>query len=123
MKNVISWFDIPTEDFERAVSFYSTILGEPVKVSEHMGAKMGFFPMDPDGMVGGDLVPPGCGNVPSKTGTRVYLNCDGKLDEVLSRVEPAGGKIVEPKVSIGEPGFIAFIEDTEGNIVGLHSMT
>ena len=121
MRNAIVWFDIPTADFDRAVSFYSTILGEPINVSEHMGEKLGFFRMDPEGGVGGDLVPPGGDNMPSKTGTRVYLNCEGKLDEVISRVEPAGGKVVHPKFSIGEPGWIAFIEDTEGNIVGLHS--
>ena len=76
-----------------------------------------------EGAVGGDLVPCGPGNSPSKNGTRVYLNCDGKLDAVLSRVERAGGKTVQPKTSIGKWGWIAFIEDTEGNVVGLHSYT
>jgi hypothetical protein len=37
-------------------------------------------------------------------------------------VKKAGGKIVQEKYSIGKPGFIAVIEDTEGNTVGLHSM-
>jgi len=39
-----------------------------------MGQKLGFFPMSPDGEVGGDLVPPSPNYVPSKDGTRVYLN-------------------------------------------------
>jgi len=108
-------------DFERGVKFYSTILGEEIQVAEHMGQKMGFFPMSEKEGVGGALVPAGNGNAPSKTGTRVYLTCEGKLDEVISKVEPAGGKITQPRMSIGEYGFIAFMEDTEGNIVGLHS--
>jgi uncharacterized protein len=38
-------------------------------------------------------------------------------------VDPAGGMILQPKFSIGEPGWIAMIRDTEGNTVGLHSTT
>jgi uncharacterized protein len=120
MANVISWFDVPTVDFNRAVKFYSEILGKPVRVAEYMGQTLGFFPMDGDG-VGGNLAPPHDNFQPSTQGTRVYLNCEGQLDEVLSRVEKAGGKIVAPKMSIGEPGWIAFILDTEGNSIGMHS--
>jgi predicted enzyme related to lactoylglutathione lyase len=123
VKNVLAWFDVPTLDFDRAVKFYSDILGEPVQVSEHMGQKLGFFPMERDGDVGGDILPPSDNFRPSAQGTRVYLSCDGQLDGVIGRVESAGGKIVRPKMSIGEPGWIALIEDTEGNVVGLHSKT
>jgi len=120
MKNAIEWFDIPSSDFQRALEFYSTILGEPLQVRDYQGQKLGFFPMDPKGDVGGDLVPPGPDNAPSGKGTRVYLNCDGRLDEVLARVKPAGGKIVRPKFSIPDAD-LAIIQDTEGNIVGLSS--
>jgi predicted enzyme related to lactoylglutathione lyase len=122
MKNVVVWFDIPTLDFDRAVTFYSEILGEPIKVDTYMGQKLGFFPMDqgPEG-VGGDIVPPDANNKPSGQGTRIYLNCAGKLDEVAARVPQAGGKIIMPRTSIGDVGFIVMISDTEGNVVGLHS--
>jgi hypothetical protein len=43
------------------------------------------------------------------------------LDNVLNKVEGAGGKVVMPKVSIGDNGFMAFFIDTEGNKMGLHS--
>jgi predicted enzyme related to lactoylglutathione lyase len=33
-----------------------------------------------------------------------------------------GGKIIIPKMAIGEYGFIGHFEDTEGNRIGLHSM-
>ena len=45
------------------------------------------------------------------------------LSVALSKVEMAGGKIVLPKTSIGHNGFMAHIVDTEGNKVGLHSMS
>ena len=121
MTNVVVWFDVPTNDFDRGVKFYSDILGAPVRVQEYEGQKLGFFPMEGEGS-GGDIVPPGFGNNPSSTGTRIYLNCEGKLDEVLRRVEKSGGKVVQQPFQIPD-GRIAVIEDTEGNTVGLHSTT
>lgn len=121
MKSPIGWFDIPTKDLDRAATFYSAVIGKSVNISEFMGMKMGFFPMEKDGEVGGALMPPDTGNSPSKIGTRVYFTFDGNLDEAIARVEPAGGKITMPKMAIGEAGFVAMMEDTEGNQVGLHS--
>jgi len=123
MDNVISWFDLPTEDFDRAVKFYSAILGKEIRVESFMGQKLGFFPMEGREGVGGDLVPPGMGAKPSDHGTLVYFSCEGILDEVIARVEKAGGKIAMPKTQIGEAGWIAVILDTEGNSVGLHSFS
>lgn len=121
MKHVFVWVDVPTEDFDRAVKFYSTILGEEIKVSDMMGQTLGFFPMDPDGMVGGDIVPPSDEFKPSSQGTHVYLSCEGKIDDVLGRVENAGGKIIKPKFLLEGAGWLAMIQDSEGNVVGLHS--
>ena len=126
MKNVITWFAVPTVDFDRAVKFYSDILEAKVTVREYMGQKLGFFPMD-EGVamlegVGGNLVPPSDDFKPSRDGTIVYFSCEGRLDKALSLVEQCGGKIVKPKSNIGEPGWIAVIEDTEGNNIGLHSL-
>jgi predicted enzyme related to lactoylglutathione lyase len=121
MKNAITWFDIPTLDFERALKFYRDILGSPLRVDDYLGQKLAYFPMDPKGDVGGDLVPPSKFNKPSKVGTRVYLSVES-VDDVLARVVKAGGKIAQAKYSIGKPGYIAVIEDSEGNVVGLNSL-
>jgi predicted enzyme related to lactoylglutathione lyase len=83
MKNAIAWFDIPTEDFDRAVKFYSEILGSNIRVDTFMDQKLGFFPMEGTKGVGGDLVPPGMGNTPCANGTRPYLSCERIIDEVL----------------------------------------
>jgi predicted enzyme related to lactoylglutathione lyase len=121
MKNAITWFDIPTDDFDRAVKFYSDILGQKIRVDTYMGQKLGFFPMEGREGVGGDLVPPGLGAKPCANGIRVYLSCEGVIDEVISRVDGAGGKIILPKSKMGDVGWIAMIMDSEGNTVGLHS--
>jgi len=122
IKNAITRFDMPTVNFDRAVKFYSNILGENLHVSEFMGQKLAIFPCEQSqDSVSGCLVPPGPNCKVSSEGTRIYLNCQGKLDAVASRVEKAGGEIMQPKFAIGEHGYIVMIRDSEGNTVGLHS--
>jgi len=38
-----------------------------------------------------------------------------------ARIEGAGGKLIQPKQSIGEYGFMVMGSDTKGNIFGIHS--
>lgn len=47
---------------------------------------------------------------------------EGDLDGVISRIPGAGGAVIRPKFGIGEHGYIAIFQDTEGNVVGLHSL-
>ena len=122
MANAINWFEIPAKNFERAKSFYETILEIEIHVMPHPMYKYGIFPADmQSGQVGGGLVE-GEGYEPSTKGSLVYLNGGEDLTVILSRVEKAGGKIILPKTSIGENGFMAHFEDTEGNKMALHSM-
>jgi predicted enzyme related to lactoylglutathione lyase len=53
--------------------------------------------------------------------TLVYFTCENCANE-LSRVVGAGGNVMKEKFSIGEYGFIAIAFDTEGNMIGLHSL-
>ena len=124
MSHVINWFEIPANNFDRACEFYGTVLGGTVQVMDagENPIKMGFLPGPEDqGEVGGAVVA-GEGYKPSAEGSVVYLNAGNDLTEPLSRVENAGGKVLFPKTSIGENGFIAHFIDTEGNRVALHSM-
>jgi predicted enzyme related to lactoylglutathione lyase len=126
MKNVISWFEIYTTNFERAKKFYSEVFGYkleelPMASGNHPDMRYAVFSNEGGGKgVGGALVrikevTPGHG------GTMVYFDTND-IDAELSRVETAGGKIVRWKQSIGEYGFIALVEDSEGNMIGLRSM-
>ena len=85
-----------------------------------MEMQMAAFPSMPPHS-GGTLVR-SARHKPSKEGSMVYLNGNPDLQLVLDRVEKAGGKIDLPKTLINEQaGFMAFIIDTEGNRVGVHS--
>ena len=123
MANALSWFEIPVKDMDRAVSFYNTILGIELDTSipGSDGSKMAMFPGAMTDDTGGALVQ-GNGYVPSHQGSLVYLNGGADLSGPLGKVEGAGGKVLLPKTQIGEYGFMAYFEDTEGNKIALHSM-
>lgn len=122
MANAINWFEIPVKKFDRAKSFYETVLDIKIELVPHPTKKYGVFPADMgNGEVGGALAE-GEDCEPSNMGTLIYLTGGDDLSVPLSKVEKAGGEIVMPKTSIGENGFIAHFTDTEGNKVALHSM-
>jgi len=121
--NPVVWFEIYVKDMARAKAFYEAVLqatlqplGEPSPDME-----MWAFPGDqtsygtPGALVRLAGVP--CGG----SGTLVYFHCaDCAVEE--ARVLPAGGQIHRSKMAIGPYGFISLVYDTEGNLVGLHSM-
>lgn len=121
MASAINWFEIPAQNFERAKTFYETVL-EISMVLPFPGMKYAMFPADMEkGEIGGGLVEEQ-GYVPGAVGALVYLNGGDDLSVPLARVEAAGGKIIIPKKSIGPNGFMAIFDDTEGNRVAFHSM-
>ena len=120
MGNTVVWFEIPVKDLNRAVKFYSQVLGVEVQPVEAGPNKMAFFPFAP-GVASGALVE-SKENSPNEKGTLVYLNGGDDLSLPLKRVDVAGGKILQGKTGIGDHGFIAIFKDTEGNRVALHSM-
>ena len=120
--NSLNWFEIPANDIKRSSKFYETIFGIEMEMHEMEGSKMAFFPWSEGSGKANGCLAQGEMNTPSAEGTTVYLNANPNMDNVLTKVEAAGGQIVCPKMSIGEHGNIAFIIDTEGNKVGIHSI-
>ena len=120
MANQVVWFDIPAVDLDRALKFYSAVLGAPVKQESHGPHAVGVLPHKGE-EVGGCIVSGGEGK-PSAGGPLIYLNCQGRLDEAIAAVEANGGKIVKAKHPIGPYGSCAVVLDSEGNRVALHSM-
>ena len=125
--NIITWFEIPVLDTERARRFYETILDihmQTLKIDETK-EELTFFPYHPEviqatsGRVTGALTKSEKAK-PSGNGTRVYINASPEIQIVLDKVEASGGKVVVPKTHI-RAGFIAVITDTEGNSIGLHA--
>lgn len=119
MSNAINWFELPSNNFERAVKFYSEVLGADLQLMDNPQMRMAFFPASNNGV--GGCVTHGNGNKPNPEGALVYLNGGADLSQPLAKVEAAGGKVIMPKTSLGENGYMAMFLDTEGNRVAFHS--
>lgn len=121
--NVLTWFEIPVTDLDRAQKFYETILDIKMVRQNDVGNEAVFFPYDPNviqatsGRVTG-VLSKSERNQPSSNGTMVYINASPNIQNVLDRVEEAGGRTITPKIQI-PAGFIAVILDSEGNSIGL----
>jgi len=60
------------------------------------------------------------GGTPSHDGARVFLGSNGDIDAMLARVPEAGGTVIKPKEFMGEMvGWVAWVEDSEGNLIGI----
>jgi predicted enzyme related to lactoylglutathione lyase len=119
-QHMVNWFEIPVSDFDRARTFYETIFDITMAVSEIQGYKMAFFPSF-QGKISGAICF-GEGYIPSGAGSLLYLNANPDVNLVLDRATTAGGRIIVPKTLISaDMGYYAFIVDTEGNRIALHS--
>lgn len=125
MKHAISWFEIPSVDLDRAAKFYETIFGVELVPMDVAQIRMRMFPIDdPMTGIGGAVVhAEGFYEPSTSAGPLVYLNGNPDVQDVLDKIEDAGGKIVVPKTHISpEIGYMAVFIDTEGNRIALHSI-
>ena len=127
--NPVVWFEIYVQDMQRAKRFYEAVLDVKLEMmpapTAEMDMEMWAFPSDKAtaqtsygacGMlVKMDGAPSGGG------GTLVYFGC-ADCGVEAARAAANGGRIFKDKFSIGPHGFIALVNDTEGNMIGLHSM-
>ena len=117
--NPVGWFELPVNDTNRAQKFYQELLGITLNRQDIPDYEMLWFPSEENSYGSPGALMKGMGYKPSKGGVIIYFTCP-HIDEALERVEKIGGKIFLPKKDIGEYGYIAWVEDTEGNVIGLH---
>jgi predicted enzyme related to lactoylglutathione lyase len=122
-RNVVGWFELYVQDMERAKAFYQKTFQIALERLESPGLELWAFPnpmgMDSPGCPGALVKMPGKDS--GVGGTIVYFSCADCAVEA-SRAVQNGGTVQKAKMSIGEYGFIALVLDTEGNMIGLHSM-
>ena len=122
MANVVVWSDIPVTDMQRAIGFYQHATGQNVSLMPGTNDTVAVIgdPSDP-GAVSADLY---LGGTPSHDGSTLYLGSGGDIDAMVARVVEAGGKVLRDKQNMGDTvGWIAFVEDTEGNKLGIQQPT
>jgi uncharacterized protein len=125
--NAITWFEIPVKDMKRAKKFYETVLDIQLVTAKAEGGleAMELFPRLPDVSMGRtDLV---SGSLikadrlhPAGDGILIYLNANPEIDDAITRIVPAGGKLILPKTK-NPAGYVCIFEDTEGNKMGMYA--
>ena len=120
MKNLVAFFEIPADNFERTVKFYETVLGVSLYVMECETEKMAFFPEE-------NGVCPGAVSWakdfrPSKDGVLIHFQVEN-METAMNAIEKNGGTITRPKtkIEVEGRGFFSLFIDSEGNRVGLYS--
>ncbi len=118
-ENPVGYFEIPVLNLDRSIAFYHKVFGFEFEKDTVDGNEMAFFPQNENLSGISGALSKGETYVPSKTGTLVYFNTKN-IDETLANVGLTGGKTLYPKTKIGDIGFVAEFEDSEGNRVALH---
>ncbi|HYN09826.1 MAG TPA: VOC family protein [Vicinamibacterales bacterium] len=114
-------FEIPFENKQRAMTFYSQAFGWQLMdmpqmdyvVAQTVATDDKHMPKEPGAINGGLFARPK--DAPSPT---IYVGV-ASVEASIQKVQTAGGKIVTPHTPIPGMGAYARVSDTEGNIIGL----
>lgn len=119
---MINWFEIPVSDYNRAKAFYESLFSIKMETLELGGAfKMGLFPTAKESDGGAICFHPDF-YFPGNQGPLIYLNAGPSLSKLAANVERLGGKIlIQPRQITEERGYMAVMQDTEGNRIALHA--
>ncbi len=118
MVNPVLYFEIPVTDMERAIGFYQDVLCLQLSRQSVDGYDMAFFPRD-DGQPGASgALASGDVYKPSHDGCLIYFDVTD-IDAVLARAVGRGSKVLYSKKNLGEAGYVAEFEDSEGNRIAL----
>jgi predicted enzyme related to lactoylglutathione lyase len=115
-------FEIPADDPKRATTFYKDVFGW--QADEFPGFNYWLLittevdkkgnPKAP-GAINGGLGTRG-GSAPKVPTITISVE---DVDKSLKVIEKHGGKITSPKQQVGDIGYAAYFNDSEGNLIGL----
>ena len=109
-------FEIPADNPGRAIKFYKDVFGWEIK---------NWSKDNPYWLVttGDNKIPGGInGAITKKQGPNmVTVNTIDvpSVDEYLTLVVKSGGKVIAPKMTVPSIGYLAYCQDTEGNVFGI----
>lgn len=119
--NPVIWFEIYVDDMDRATHFYKNVFEVKLNKMDMPGIRMWGFPMEMNLVGAGGALVQMEGVKAGGNSTVVYFSCEDCAVEE-ARAAEHGGSVHKPKFAIGEYGYISLVIDSEGNMIGLHSM-
>jgi predicted enzyme related to lactoylglutathione lyase len=117
--NPVVYFEIPVLDLDRACNFYSRVFETTLTQNVVDGYRMAFFESSDESFGASGALVVGDVYVPSHQGCFLYFGVE-RIDETVARALEHGGSVLYPKKSNGELGYVAEIQDSEGNRIALH---
>lgn len=116
MDRFISWVEIPTIDFDRAVQFYNSVFKLNLKKEDYGKEKMACLPSGEGAIIFAENFSP------SENGIMISLNVPDSIEKTVERIVTNGGKVLRQKTRIEVDGrdYFAICSDTEGNRIGLY---
>lgn len=119
--NKVVHFEVPADDIDRAKKFYQDVFEWQTQDMPEMDYVLAMtvptdenqMPTEPGAINGGIAKRSGIVKQPS-------FSMDVEdIDAALKKIVAAGGTVVREKTSVGPMGFIAYFNDTEGNLLSL----
>ena len=123
-RNPVGWFELYVQDIERAKNFYQNTLQvtlQQLPSPAGIPIELWAFPMEMTAPGAAGAIVKMEGKDSGSGGTIIYFSCADCAVET-ARAAANGGRIHQDKFSIGDYGFCSLVYDTEGNMIGLHSM-
>lgn len=117
--NPVVYFEIPVNDQERAMEFYSAVFDFTFERSIIDKNEMALFPFNDENRGISGALARGEIYKPTKDGVLIYFTTND-IDRCLQLAIKNGGKLLYPKTSNGDLGYVAEFEDSEGNRIALH---
>ncbi len=117
--NPVVYFEIPVTDMNRAMQFYKSVFSFDFEQTLIDHNEMALFPFSDESKGISGALAKGEIYKPTHNGVVIYFRTDS-IDKTLSLVTANGGKVLYPKTSNGDLGFVAEFEDSEGNRIALH---
>src|SRR6266496_2580059 len=114
----IIWFEVPTNNVERAKKFYGELFGWKI---EKLPGPMDYWHIDTGGAEGtpdGGLLKR---QNPGHQGITNYVGV-ASVDQFVAKVQKLGGKVCMPKTAVSQMGYFAICQDTENNTFALWEM-
>ena len=112
----VYYFEMPVDDFDRAIKFYETVFDWKVTKNERSSGPYYSVKTGDDSKAGinGSFFKKAEG---WSTVSNVINVQD--IDACIEKIQKLDGEIIFPKTIINGVGYLAYFKDTEGNVFGM----
>lgn len=119
--NKVVHFEIPADNIERVRGFYADVFGWKINAMPDMDYTIFHTgPTDEKGMaLEKGFINGGMMKRAGEIKNPVITIDVADIDEYAKKIITAGGRVIRPKMDVGDIGYAAYFRDTEGNIMGL----